>query len=140
MLIPNNKLPARSFRLSLLRMSDGSPHPDAIEPIIIGTDFGPWRIIDEVTVQATGCRLAVRVSLHNIPFSKEGRHENLFIWDWRTGQKYFVGVIPSLSLAVAFELVPLSRIIHTARLIRCASLMISVSSVWSDTDPGARKR
>jgi hypothetical protein len=89
----SNTLSARSFRLSLLRMSDGSPHPDAIDPIIIGTEFGPWRTIDEITIQATGCRLAVTVSLHNTPFDGSGMHDNLFIWDWKTGQKYLVSVV-----------------------------------------------
>jgi len=62
-------------------MSDGSPHPDAIEPIIIGTEFGPWRTTDEINIQETSCGLAVRVSLRNAPFSNVRRHENLFIWD-----------------------------------------------------------
>jgi len=88
----------RSFQLGLFQMSDGRPHPDATEPIIIGTEFGPWRTINEISIQATGCRLAVKVTLVGTPTDEEGTdetHENLFIWDWRTGQKYFVSDVPS---------------------------------------------
>jgi len=92
----------RSFQLSLLQMSDGSPHPDAAEPVIIGTEFGPWQTIHDISIRATGCRLAVVVSLASTHMGEEGTHENLFIWDWRTGQKYFVSRIPGLLLAVAF--------------------------------------
>lgn len=91
-------------------MSDGSPHPDAIESVIIETNFGPQKTIEEITILATGHRFAARVSLRDTLFREE-RGKNLFIWDWRTGQKYFVSVIPSLLLAVASELALLSRMI-----------------------------
>ena len=93
-------------------MSDGSPHPDAIEPVIIGANFVPQKTIGDITILATGHRFAARVSLRDTLFREE-RGKNLFIWDWRTGQKYFVSVIPSLFLAVASELDLLSRIIFS---------------------------
>lgn len=142
-LVLSNVLPARSFRLSLLQMSNGRPHPDAAEPIIIGTEFGPWRGIHDISIFATSCKLAVKVSLLDIPTptaSGEGRHENLFVWDWRTGQKYIVSGIPGSSLAFVFELDLSLRITPTPQSVQCASLMTHVSLAWYKTDPLARKK
>jgi len=97
-----NVLPARSFQLSLLQMSDGSPHPDAVEPVIIGTEFGPWQRVHWVSIEATGRRLAADVSLVQHDNMDGMRHNNLFIWDWRTGQKYCVSRVPGFLLMIAF--------------------------------------
>lgn len=80
-------------------MSDGRPHPDATEPIIIGTEFGPWLKTRYISTRATSCRIAVGVALISTSVGEDmtcGKHVNLFIWDWRTGQKYFVSDIPIL--------------------------------------------
>ena len=141
LLVLSDTLSVRSFQLSLLQMSDGCPHPDAAEPIIFGTEFGPWQRICDISVQATGLKLAVKVSL-DLPTTNgsEGKHDNLFIWDWRTGQKYIVSGIPSFFSAVGSELDLFPRIVHTLRSIRCASLTIHVSSAWYQPDPVAQKR
>jgi len=73
----------RPFRIHLLQMSDGSPHPEVIDPIITGPIFPSGTYIVNGGLQVTGCRLAARVVLRE----PSGKSERLIVWDWKTGEK-----------------------------------------------------
>lgn len=77
------KLTDRLFRIHLLQMSNGRPHPEAANSIITGPAFSPGAHTVGGEVQLTGCRIAARVIVpHGL--------EHLIVWDWKTGEKYMV--------------------------------------------------
>lgn len=80
-----------AFRVHILRLSDGFPHPLApMDPVMHYVGYGSRKILSSVGVLVSGHRLvAIAVFKGSSYF---GRHNTLIVWDWRSGQRVLVSL------------------------------------------------
>ena len=124
-------------------MSDGRPHPEAVDSIITGPMFPFGTRIVDGELQLTGHRLAARVVLHG----PSGKAEHLIVWDWMIGEKY---VVRFLSFAYTSRrlgpIVPIPqgimslrcmrvKFIDDYRLFTAAASWVTTPKLWDTTIP-----
>ncbi|KAF9790586.1 hypothetical protein BJ322DRAFT_1017263 [Thelephora terrestris] len=75
-----------SFQIEMFHMSDGTRYPNYG---VMGFDYGPRQRINGIRLELTGRRISARV----LTLTRLGRGafernvQDLFVWDWRTGEK-----------------------------------------------------
>jgi hypothetical protein len=75
-----------TFRIRILRLSDGLPHPLApIDPVIC---YESNKILSSLEILVSGHRLVAIAAFKGAPCF--GRHNTLIVWDWRRGQRVLV--------------------------------------------------
>lgn len=89
----NSRLSA--YRIHLLRLSDGFPHPLApIDPATFYVDYESKKILSSLDISVSGHRLVAIVSFEGTFYF--GRYNTLVVWDWRSGQRVLVSSHPCL--------------------------------------------
>lgn len=93
----DHSLPS-TFRIHILRLSDGFPHPLALmDPIMHCVDYESNKVLSSLEILISGHRLVAVAAFEGA--SCFGRHNVLLGWDWRRGQRVLVSsYLPFLSL------------------------------------------
>lgn len=79
-----------AFRIHILRLSDGFPHPLAalVDPAILYVDYESKKTLSSLNILVSGHRLVTIAAFDGAFYF--GRYNTLTVWDWRSGQRVLV--------------------------------------------------
>lgn len=87
-----------AFRIHILRLSDGFPHPLAtlVDPIAHYVDYESKKTLSSLKILVSGHRLVAIAAFDGASYF--GRYNTLIVWDWRSGRRVLVSSLlyPSL--------------------------------------------
>jgi len=99
-----------TFRMHLLRLSDGFPHPLAlVDSAMHCVNYESRRFLSSLEVLVSGHRLVTVAAFAEAPYF--GRHNTLVVWDWRSGQRVLVCSHTHLRTSLTLRLLRKPRII-----------------------------